>query len=145
MFPPKNRQAFSPLLFPHLGDKKPERRIIAFNSASQIRVLKARKLSNSRQLSTGFLASRFFFRHAEDFLKFTSACQSRKKILCEFLTLVFPCKIMAIRAIPAHVWLFRLRPIPNNAPVRAKKSSALLREKPPHLLRQNSKDFPETK
>jgi hypothetical protein len=65
VFPPKNRQAFSPLLFPHLGDKKPERRIIAFNSASQIRVLKARKLSDSRRLSTGFWASRFF-RHAQE-------------------------------------------------------------------------------
>jgi hypothetical protein len=79
---PKNRRAYQPLLIPHLGDKKPERRIIAFNSASQIRVLKARKLSDSRRLSTGFLASRIFFRNAEDFLKFTSARQSRKKILC---------------------------------------------------------------
>jgi hypothetical protein len=73
-----------PFRFPHLGDKKPERRIITFNSASQIRVLKARKLSDSRRLSTGFFASRFF-RHAEDFLKFTSARQSRKRFLCYFL------------------------------------------------------------
>jgi hypothetical protein len=34
---------------------------------------------------TGFWASRFF-RHAEDFLKFTSARQIRKRILCCFLT-----------------------------------------------------------
>jgi hypothetical protein len=75
----------SALSFPHLGDKIPERRIITFNSASQIRVLKARKLSDSRQLSTGFFASRFF-RHAEDSLKFTSARPSRKRILCYFFT-----------------------------------------------------------
>ena len=49
----------SALSFPHLGDKKPERRIITFNSASQIRVLKARKLSDSRQLSTGFFCQSF--------------------------------------------------------------------------------------
>jgi hypothetical protein len=83
-FHPKKSPGLSALSFPHLGDKKPERRIIAFNSASQIRVLKARKLSDSRRLSTGFLASRFF-RHAEDLLKFTSARQSRKRILCYFL------------------------------------------------------------
>jgi hypothetical protein len=71
------------LLFPHLGDKKPERRIIAFNSASQIRILKARNLSDSRRLSTGFLASRFF-RHAEDLLELTSARQSRKRIFNYF-------------------------------------------------------------
>jgi hypothetical protein len=43
------------------------------------------KLSDSRRLSTGFWASRFF-RHAEDLLKFTSARQIRKRILCCFLT-----------------------------------------------------------
>jgi hypothetical protein len=79
-FHPKNRRAFSPIHFPHLGDKKPERRIITFNSASQIRVLKARNLSDSRRLSTGFFCQSLF-RHAEDLLKFTSARQSRKKIL----------------------------------------------------------------
>jgi hypothetical protein len=82
-FHPKKTPGISPLLFPHLGDKKPECRIIAFNSASQFRVLKARNLSDSRRLSTGFLASRFF-RHAEDFLKFTSARQSRKRIFNYF-------------------------------------------------------------
>jgi hypothetical protein len=85
VFPPKKSPGISPLLFPHLGDKKPDRRIIAFNSASQIRVLKARKLSDSRRLSTGFSASRFF-RHAEDLLKSTSVCQSRKRIFNYFYT-----------------------------------------------------------
>jgi hypothetical protein len=80
VFPPKKSPGIPPLFPPHLGDKKPNCRIIAFNSASQIRVLKARNLSNSRRLSTGFCASRFF-RHAEDFLKFTSTRQSCKKIL----------------------------------------------------------------
>jgi hypothetical protein len=82
-FHPKKSPGISALLFPHLGDKKPERRIIAFNSASQIRVLKARNLTDSRRLSTGFLASRFF-RHAEDCLKFTSVRQSRKRIFNNF-------------------------------------------------------------
>jgi hypothetical protein len=80
----------SPFHFPHLGDKKPERRIITFNSASQIRVMKARNLSDSRRLSTGFLASRFLFRIAENFVKFISVRQSRKKILREFLMPDFP-------------------------------------------------------
>jgi hypothetical protein len=63
---PKNSRALSPIRFPHLGDKKPERRIITFNSASQIRVLMALKLPYSRQLSTGIFASRIFFRNAKD-------------------------------------------------------------------------------
>jgi hypothetical protein len=56
VFSPKKLPGISPLLFPHLGDKKPKRRIIAFNSASQIRVMKARKLSDSRRMSTGFFS-----------------------------------------------------------------------------------------
>jgi len=59
-FHPKIRRAFSPFHFPHLGDKKPERRIIAFNSASQIRVLKAQKLSDLRRMSTGFFSQSLF-------------------------------------------------------------------------------------
>jgi hypothetical protein len=83
-FHPKNRRASQPFRFPRLGDKKPERRIIAFNSASQIRVLKARKLSNSRQLSTGFLASRFFFRHAKDIKNLPAPGQVASKFFVNF-------------------------------------------------------------
>jgi hypothetical protein len=72
----------SPLLFPHLGDKKPERRIIAFNPASQIRVLKARTYQTRAGCQQAFWP--VFFRHAEDLLKFTSARQSRKRIFNYF-------------------------------------------------------------
>ena len=67
-----------PFLFPIQATKKPERRIVTFNPASQIRVLKARKLSDPRQLSTGFSPA-VSFRNAEDLQELTSARQSCKR------------------------------------------------------------------
>jgi len=81
-FHPKNAGHFAPAFSPFRGQKtRPPN--YCFQLGISDSSFEGANLSDSRRLSTGFLASRFF-RHAEDFFKFTSTRQSRKRFFNYF-------------------------------------------------------------